>query len=242
MKKTCLLIIIMLLAFHSGFYVVNADNALLDSNSCPFCSEDPSDSKTDFMKEYEETIGKSGIKLWSWGYGEFGNHAIEEDYYNCKYIDGSYESKNWKVELRFPDTFDEREYTYLGYNFLNEDAETRINALIPCLPPGLNMLVMALFPDLLRFNQKIEGPHQTHSVITLFQGWVTKGMTYEGEVREPIDINGNIYPYYEIRGRCSYTPFVQEGDLPTFLELLLNFLLLKNDPDFIPWGCCSWEE
>jgi hypothetical protein len=234
MKKAIISLSIVIILTSSTLSCVATSKPFeINKTLCKFCDQFES-TDFDFSSYYESFVGSYGIKIWAKGYGTFDCTAFED------------EGDRWSQTVRYPEDMKPLKYYNLfSYTFYDSNAETKVNFLMPIGPMGISLIIMIIFPNLFRFNLKIPpkgpGPHSTEGKGALFQGYIKKGQTFEDEPVDPIYINGTLYHYYELRGRCTYLPLVSEAEFGDLSFILKNALQWKNDPNFIPWDCCAWN-
>jgi hypothetical protein len=234
MKKICISVSLVFILLLSSMAVVSASQtAELENKPCELCSD--LEKTNDPLSNYEAFVGAHGIKIWARGYGTFNCNAIEDN------------GNRWTRVLRYPEEAGPIEYyNAFNYAFYDEEAITKINALFPIGPFSVALATMMIFPDLFRFNSQIPvrepGPHQCRGYGARLQGYISKGQTFEGTLKEPVVIDDITYHYYEIRGRCTYLPLESPAQPGDMVYLLTHALIWKNNDNFIPWDCCYWED
>jgi hypothetical protein len=172
-------------------------------------------------------IAKHGLKIWARGYGNFSCQVIENN------ENGPYEI--WGPRFL---TGLNKENTIM-YDFFYDNDLTLINSPIPI--PGC-WIIFLLTSNLPRLNHRFPkfgpGPHELGW--GYFMGGVCKGQTYDGEVKPPIEINGNTYAYYEIRGRSSICLSNDFNYFPSLKNFdYLSWVLQNRKTNLITWD--SWK-
>jgi hypothetical protein len=194
-----------------------------------------------------------GIKIWARGWGTFSSKVIDENQPYYEFVQGKKVDETWRINIRAPtDLKLYYEINTFKYCFFDDSAETRTNSLIT------NFMFLVLFIDLnkpgtaenFRRNQKIPfketGPHELSNGL-IFNGTITKGQTYKGELRSSkmVDTDGDGIidtecSYYEIVARCSFLSLVERNvDLTPseFFKISLSRFLWWKDLSFIPYDC-----
>ena len=196
---------------------------------------------------YKEFLSEQGIKIWARGYGTFESLIWDSDSYEFL-VGQSEEDDFWKIRIELPETYEQAKKNSIKYSFYDENAESRMNSLI-FRHPVLGLLLYAFTPKIFekfRYNTKIPvegtGYHEMFSWSYFFKGDISKGITCEGEIMEPIEIDTDndgvyeTYHYYEIRGRCGSTALkTKVNDGFTLLKYFSYFRQWQKDPDFFTW-------
>ena len=246
MKKTILAIVCVLMLLITGLSTVIANDVMEECSICEKNNEffqDPQYENYGFFQTLENIIGKSGIKIWAQGWGNFSCRIVEDN------PDDPYQK--WGpivVRWQGDNLIEVNKNNSISYEFKDDEAQTLYNYPFPLPIPNFGLIswiLMLYFPDLLRFNQRIpnNGSGSHSSSWFMFQGWISKGQNFTGDPRDPKVINGKTYAFYEIRGRCSGYFYSGSFDSTNGHRIRkLNYLLwvLKNrkNDDLIPWDCC----
>ena len=261
MKKMLLIISIILTLFFSGLSSAISMKITDNAENNHMIEESTQLLKIEFPKTIKNSpqawdwysfTEKHGIKIWACGWGTFNCKVIDGDYPFYRFIDGdTKDDETWRIDIWASHDYNGYYNTNsFNYNFYNNDAETRTNALITNFP-FIVLLLEHYKPgtaDKFRRNSKIPfigtGSHELSKGL-LFCGTVTKGQTYEGEPRsmKMVDTDGDGVDdtecyYYEIVARSTYLYHTERNEDLSPLELLkisLSRLLWWKDPNYIPY-------
>ncbi len=260
MKKTLLIMFVILILLLSGFpsaisisFNDTAKNVTEKSGQV-LEIKFPGDTKNNPLSLDWYSFTKTyGIKIWARGWGTFSSKVIDENHPYCEFIQGKKGDETWRVNIKAPtDLKLYYEINTFKYCFFDDSAETRTNSLLT------NFMFLVLIVDQIkpgtaekfRRNQKIPfketGPHEL-SIGLIFNGTITKGQTFEGELSSSkmVDTDGDGIidtncPYYEIVARCSFLSLVERNvDLTPsdFLKISFSRFLWWKDSSFIPYDC-----